>query len=68
MQGSICVFAFFLIILFTFFLPETSHPGARGIDKLLEKGEKPGFVVLNPFSSLWLLRSPNILLVVSLPF
>ncbi|KAI0035569.1 MFS general substrate transporter [Vararia minispora EC-137] len=49
-------------------LPETSQPRARGIDKLLE-GEGAGsekqwrWVWLNPFSDLALLRSPNLLAV-----
>lgn len=53
-----------MFFVFVFFFPETSHPGARGIDKAVEKGGNPGFVFLNPFSSLWLLRSPNLFLVV----
>jgi hypothetical protein len=59
------------------FLPETSHPGSRGIDKLLEEeahvGLDPGakkrrwrWVWLNPFGALALLRGPNVLLVVSM--
>ncbi|KAH7890112.1 major facilitator superfamily domain-containing protein [Phlebopus sp. FC_14] len=44
------------------FLPETAHPNTRGIDKL---GEGSKFVWINPFSTLRLLRSPNILAVVS---
>ncbi|KIJ33129.1 hypothetical protein M422DRAFT_265000 [Sphaerobolus stellatus SS14] len=52
------------------FLPETNHPGTRGIDKLLAQEEAEGrtggwrFVILNPFQSLTLLKSPNILLIV----
>ena len=51
-------------------LPETSHPGTRGIDKALAKEEAKGqsrgrhIVLLNPFKSLKLLKSPNVLLVV----
>ncbi len=54
------------LLLFTF-LPETSHPGSRGIDKYRAKlGDSNGFkwVWLNPFASFAILRSPNILLVV----
>ncbi|KAF9026821.1 MFS general substrate transporter [Hymenopellis radicata] len=53
------------LLLFTF-LPETSHPGSRGIDKYRAKlGDSNGFewVWLNPFASLAILRSPNILIV-----
>ncbi|KAF8576298.1 MFS general substrate transporter [Ramaria rubella] len=57
------------------FLPETSHPGSRGIDKLragetdtasASSGKKQTWVWvwLNPFNPLGLLRGPNISLVV----
>lgn len=65
MQGSLFVFALFMFLVFLAYFPETSHPGARGVDKVVEKGGKVRLVVLNPFSSLWLLRSPNVGLVVS---
>lgn len=46
--------------------PETSHPGALGVDRLTaEQREKRGPVLLNPFASLALLRSPNLAAVVS---
>ncbi|KAJ3486280.1 hypothetical protein NLI96_g4353 [Meripilus lineatus] len=63
MQGSLFVFALFMFLVFLAYFPETSHPGARGVDKVVEKGGKVRLVVLNPFSSLWLLRSPNVGLV-----
>ncbi|KAF8178519.1 MFS general substrate transporter [Mycena galopus ATCC 62051] len=51
-------------------LPETSHPGTLGMDKSEESSEstpdrerKFKWVWLNPFSCLWLLRSPNLLCV-----
>ncbi|KAJ7127020.1 major facilitator superfamily domain-containing protein [Mycena epipterygia] len=55
-------------------LPETSHPGTMGMDKVEPDRELAGshehqprrkfkWVWLNPFSCLWLLRSPNLLLV-----
>ncbi|KAK0493376.1 MFS general substrate transporter [Armillaria luteobubalina] len=53
-------------VLMFFFLPETSHPGSRGMDKMrgadgaLSKQWK--WVWLNPFASLALLRSPNLML------
>ena len=51
---------------FYFLFPETSHPGARGIDKMNE-GEginSSSFVFINPLEPLWLLRSPSMLLTV----
>jgi hypothetical protein len=54
--------AAFILILFT--LPETSHPGERGVDKAPESSRNK-FVLLNPLDSLMLLRSPNLLAVVS---
>ncbi|KIJ26240.1 hypothetical protein M422DRAFT_192491 [Sphaerobolus stellatus SS14] len=48
------------------FLPETCHPGSRGVDKLREGAElagrtyRPKWVWLNPFQSLKLLRGPNV--------
>jgi hypothetical protein len=56
-----------------FLLPETSHPGTMGMDKAeqeLAAGSEPQstrkfkWVWLNPLSCLWLLRSPNLTLVV----
>jgi MFS family permease len=63
-------------------LPETSHPGTRGVDRALKAErvvagvgddddypQKWKWVWLNPFASLALLRAPNILAVVrTLPF
>ncbi|KAI0081509.1 MFS general substrate transporter [Panus rudis PR-1116 ss-1] len=43
-------------------LPETTHPGTRGVDKLIESEGKAKWVWLNPFRSLWLFQSPNITL------
>jgi MFS family permease len=58
-------------------LPETSHPGTRGVDRALKAErvvagvgdeddypQKWKWVWLNPFASLALLRAPNILAVV----
>jgi len=59
--GLVGLFVFFLII---FFLPETYHPGKRGVDKLdpsLLPKWRP--VILNPLQPLWLLRSPNLFAV-----
>ncbi|KZP06003.1 MFS general substrate transporter [Athelia psychrophila] len=44
------------------FLPETSHPGTRGIDQLRAMRRR-GLVWVNPLACLWLLRSPNLLAV-----
>ncbi|KAJ7674032.1 MFS general substrate transporter [Mycena polygramma] len=69
------LFGGFLWLLMLFYLPETSHPGATGLEKLtkLEDCDEdstqdglglqpPSFrwVWLNPFASLSLLRSPNL--------
>ncbi|KZS89816.1 MFS general substrate transporter [Sistotremastrum niveocremeum HHB9708] len=46
------------------FLPETTHPGKRGIDRMGEVDEKRGSVVLlNPFKALGLMKSPVLLLI-----
>ncbi|KAF8804007.1 MFS general substrate transporter [Phlegmacium glaucopus] len=59
--GLVGLFVFFLIM---FFLPETYHPGERGVDKL-DPSQLPKWrpVILNPLRPLWLLRSPNLLAV-----
>jgi MFS family permease len=43
-------------------LPETSHPGALGIDKVTRR-RWIHITWVNPLSSLWLLRSPNLFAV-----
>lgn len=63
-----------LFVVLYKFLPETSHPGERGIDKLKAKEDSgPGSassfrqylpVFLNPLAPLGLMRYPNLLLVV----
>ncbi|KAJ7729532.1 MFS general substrate transporter [Mycena maculata] len=64
-----CVYLGMLLLL-----PETSHPGTMGKDKIepeLADGsegqprQKFKWVWLNPFSCLWLLRSPNLLLTIA---
>ena len=65
MQHGLSVVALVSFVLTVFLQPETSQPGARGVDAVRARGEKVGFVVLNPFSSLTVLRSPNVMLVVS---
>lgn len=68
----VCGIGAFLAVLF--FLPETSHPNTRGIDKLRLKSSKDGerkmgrwgtWMWVNPMTSLGLLKSPNLLAVVS---
>lgn len=58
----------FTCLLMFFFLPETSHPGSRGIEKVWaasDSDKKPfKWVWLNPLSSLRLMRSPVLLLMV----
>ena len=64
-QYGLCVAAIASFLLTLFFQPETAWPGARGVDKLIEKEGKSRWVWLNPFGSIGLLRSPNVCLVVS---
>ena len=58
--GACGLLTFFLMY---FLFPETSQPGARGIDKLALE-ERAKFIFINPLRPLALLRSPNILLIV----
>lgn len=64
MQLALMVAGLVMFSLVFFFLPETSHPGTRGVDKA--EGGRLRWVWLNPFGSVALLRSPNVTLVVSL--
>ena len=64
MQYGLCGYAVVSLVLTIFLQPETSQPGARGVDRVLAAGGKVSWVWLNPFRSLGLLRSPNVLLVV----
>lgn len=71
MQNALCICGLIAFVLVYFFLPETSHPGGRGIDRELKNAEAKGIVAkrwhfLNPFKSLMLLRSPNLMAIVSL--
>ncbi|KAF9009713.1 major facilitator superfamily domain-containing protein [Cyathus striatus] len=66
LQFSLGVFGLISFIFTLFFLPETSHPGSRGIEKQAASGKplpqwRP--VILNPLSPLWMLRSPNLFFV-----
>ncbi|KAG2073410.1 MFS general substrate transporter [Suillus decipiens] len=50
-----------LLLIYVSF-PETSHPGTLGIDKITHK-RWIHITWVNPLSSLWLLRSPNLFAV-----
>jgi MFS family permease len=69
MQLLLGLVGFLVFFLILFFLPETYHPNKRGVDNfdpsLLSKWRP---VILNPFQPLWLLRSPNLLIVVRILF
>ncbi|KAG1718412.1 major facilitator superfamily domain-containing protein [Suillus lakei] len=47
------------MLLIYLLFPETSHPGTLGIDKLMHR-RWIHITWVNPLSSLWLLRSPNL--------
>lgn len=67
MQGSIGIVGLIALISMCLFFPETSQPGARGIDRVKkEEGDRwrKRFILINPLRPLLLLRSPNLLLVV----
>ena len=64
-QYGLCVAGIASFLLTLCFQPETAWPGARGVDKLIEKEGRARWVWLNPFGSIALLRSPNVLLLVS---
>jgi len=78
MQLVIAIMGLIAFVFIAIFLPETSHPGTRGIDKSRVTGsltKSPSvqrdnthrrFVLLNPFRILVLLKSP-ILVFVCLP-
>ena len=64
--GLVGFLVFFIVIIF---FPETSHPNKRGVDNLdpsLLPKWRP--VILNPLQPFWLLRSPNLLVVVRILF
>jgi len=63
MQAIIGIGAGVMLLLVLAILPETSDPGSRGVDKMIENGGKSGWVWLNPLRAIALLRSPNVFLV-----
>ena len=67
MHGILGLAALIIFTFMYFLLPETSQPGARGIDEMkaingIDKSKS--FVFVNPLQPLWLLRSPTMLLMV----
>ena len=53
------------------YFPETAQPGTRGIDNLSgidSPKHQPRIIFINPLQPLALLRSPNLLLIVSYYF
>ena len=63
MQAPLGACGLLEFVLMYFLFPETSQPGARGIDKLALE-ERTKFIFINPLRPLALLRSPNLLLIV----
>ncbi|KZS89833.1 MFS general substrate transporter [Sistotremastrum niveocremeum HHB9708] len=67
MQAGIGFVGLVALVLVIIFLPETMHPGTRGIDKAEAEFIKNGksrkiLVLLNPFRALALMRSPVLFL------
>ncbi|KAK7057497.1 MFS general substrate transporter [Favolaschia claudopus] len=70
-QFGLFIVGCLVFLMMLVLLPETSHPGTLGMDKSEEsdatsnpeRERKFRWVWLNPFSCLWLLRSPNLLFV-----
>ncbi|KAH7890115.1 MFS general substrate transporter [Phlebopus sp. FC_14] len=62
MQYALGFASILTMILVATFLPETSQPGCRGVDKAAEGPRRLRFVWVNPFSSLALLRSPLVII------
>lgn len=73
MQASIALGALLSAFLVFTFMPETAIPGTRGCDRaaaervklgLSPEEKKWGIVWVNPYKSVRLLRSPNLMAVV----
>ncbi|KAG1848320.1 major facilitator superfamily domain-containing protein [Suillus subalutaceus] len=62
LQYSIGAWGLLQMLLIYFSFPETSHPGTLGIGKLTRR-RWIHITWVNPLSSLWLLRSPNLFAV-----
>ncbi|KAF4578254.1 hypothetical protein EYR40_001585 [Pleurotus pulmonarius] len=66
MQYILALAAAIDFVMMYFLFPETSHPGTRGIDKrefAEERAKGMKYKILNPFASLRLLKSPNLLAI-----
>ena len=63
MQAGVGIAALLTYFLMYIGMPDTSHPGTRGVDR--EFGGKFKWVWLNPFKCLWFMRSPNLFALVS---
>ncbi|KAL4075244.1 major facilitator superfamily domain-containing protein [Scleroderma yunnanense] len=62
-QMALGVWGLVQMSLMHLLLPETTHPNTRGIEQCKEKGSIKRLVSVNPFGSLELLKSPNLLMV-----
>lgn len=60
LQWSLGLWGFIEMVFIYLFLPETSHSHLGGVSELTTPFN---FVWINPFNSIWLLRSPNIMAV-----
>ncbi|KAJ8588636.1 MFS general substrate transporter [Rhizopogon salebrosus TDB-379] len=56
---SLGVWGLIAMLLIYFSFPNTSHPGTMGIDTVVRR-KRFHIAWVNPLSSLWLLRSPNL--------
>ena len=68
MQGILGLVGLIAFTTIYFLFPETSQPGARGIDKMKAANgidSSKSFIFINPLQSLLLLRSPIMLSIVS---
>ena len=66
MHGILSLVGLIGFTTFYFIFPETSQPGARGIEKMNAANgiASDSFKFINPLEPLWLLRSPSMLLIV----
>jgi len=61
-HGILCLVGLIGFTTFYFLFPETSQPGARGIEKMNAANGINSYKFINPLEPLWLLRSPSMLL------